>query len=100
MRTNAEENRRMGRIFAEKANAARGPVAFLFPLRGVSILDGEGQPFCDREADRAMFRAIRENLKPGIRVVEMENNINDPPFSARAVEMMLELIDEQKRGGR
>jgi len=30
----------------------------------------------------------------------MENNINDPPFSARAVEMMLELIDEQKRGGR
>ena len=26
----------------------RGPVAFLIPLRGVSILDGDGQPFCDR----------------------------------------------------
>ncbi len=32
MRTNADENRRMGEIFAQKANAARGPVAFLFPL--------------------------------------------------------------------
>src|ERR1700733_8603350 len=34
MRTNTEENRQMGKIFAEKANAAKGPVAFLLPLRG------------------------------------------------------------------
>ncbi|HNT37163.1 MAG TPA: Tm-1-like ATP-binding domain-containing protein, partial [bacterium] len=58
MRTNKEENAKMGTIFAEKANAAVGPVAFLIPLKGVSILDGEGQPFCDREADQAMFDAI------------------------------------------
>ncbi|MCB0084232.1 MAG: Tm-1-like ATP-binding domain-containing protein, partial [Caldilineaceae bacterium] len=43
MRTNIEENRQMGKIFAEKANAAKGPVAFLIPLRGVSILDGDGE---------------------------------------------------------
>ena len=30
MRTNAEENQKMGKAFAEKANAAAGPVAFLF----------------------------------------------------------------------
>jgi uncharacterized protein (UPF0261 family) len=51
IRTNLEENRRMGEIFAGKANRATGPVAFLMPLRGVSMLDGDGQPFCDREAD-------------------------------------------------
>src|SRR5690606_30299413 len=66
MRTNREENERMGQIFAEKANAARGPVAFLLPLRGVSILDGDGQPFCDRDADRAMFDAIKRGVKSGI----------------------------------
>jgi uncharacterized protein (UPF0261 family) len=92
MRTNVEENRRMGEIFAQKANAAKGPIAFLIPLKGVSMLDGDGQMFCDRAADRAMFDAIKANLKPGIPLVELDLNINDPPFAAKAVEMMLELI--------
>jgi len=96
MRTNVEENRKMGRIFAEKANAAKGPVAFLFPLRGVSILDGEGQPFCDWEADRAMFNVIKANLKKSITVVELDSNINDPEFSTKAVEVMLNLISQVK----
>jgi uncharacterized protein (UPF0261 family) len=97
MRTNPEENRQMGEIFAKKANAATGPVAFLIPLRGVSMLDGDGQPFCDREADRAMFDAIKANVKPGIPVVDVDLNINDPAFAAKAVEMMLQLISERER---
>ncbi len=95
MRTSIEENQEMGRVFAAKANAAAGPVAFLLPLRGVSILDGEGQLFCDRAADQAMFQAIRENLDGGIPVYEQDNNINDPEFSTRAVEIMLELIAQK-----
>jgi uncharacterized protein (UPF0261 family) len=95
MRTNVEENRQMGEIFAKKANAATGPVAFLIPLRGVSMLDGDGQPFCDREADQAMFDAIKANTKPGIPIVEVDLNINDPAFATKAVEMMLELIQKQ-----
>jgi uncharacterized protein (UPF0261 family) len=94
MRTNVQENERMGRAFAEKANAATGPVAFLIPLRGVSILDGDGQPFCDREADAAMFNAIKANLTEDIPLLELDCNINDPEFSAKAVEMMLELIEQ------
>ncbi len=96
MRTNAEENRQMGEIFARKANVAKGPVAFLIPLRGVSMLDGDGQPFCDRAADQAMFEAIRQNLRPGIPFVEMDLNINDPEFAARAVEWIIQLIQQSK----
>jgi uncharacterized protein (UPF0261 family) len=92
MRTSAEENAELGRVFAEKANAAKGPVAFLIPLEGVSILDGEGEPFCNREADRAMFDALKENVREGIPVVELDANINDPEFARKAVEMMLDLI--------
>jgi uncharacterized protein (UPF0261 family) len=95
MRTSVEENQRMGRVFAEKASAATGPVAFLLPLRGVSILDGDGQPFCDREADQAMFAALREHLRPGIPVVELDANINDPAFADEAVEMMLKMIQRK-----
>jgi len=97
MRTNVDENQRMGEIFARKANAAKGPVAFLLPLRGVSMLDGDGQPFCDRAADQAIFDAIRKYLKPGIPVVESDHNINDPSFAAKAVEMMLQLIREKNK---
>ena len=85
----------MGKIFAEKANAAQGPVAFLLPLKGVSILDADGEMFCDRDADGAFFAELMENLNDGTAVYEIDHNINDPEFSARACELMLELIAQK-----
>jgi uncharacterized protein (UPF0261 family) len=96
MRTNVEENRRMGEIFAEKLNAATGPAAVLLPLRGVSILDGEGQPFCERDADHAMFVTLRSRLGSDVPVIDVDANINDPQFSSKAVEVMLQLIEQKK----
>ena len=60
MRTNVEENRRMGQMFAEKANAATGPVAFLIPLarrldprrRRPAVLRPRGRPGDVRDAAR------------------------------------------------
>ncbi|MCE2447276.1 MAG: Tm-1-like ATP-binding domain-containing protein [Candidatus Latescibacteria bacterium] len=95
MRTNAEENAQMGRIFAEKLNAAQGPVAVLIPLRGVSILDGDGELFCDRAADRAFGDALKANLDEGVLVREVDHNINDPEFAAAATALLLELIAEK-----
>jgi uncharacterized protein (UPF0261 family) len=92
MRTSSEENRRLGETFAKKANAAKGPVAFLLPLRGVSILDGDGQLFCDRAADAAFFDALRRHLRQDIPVVEIDTNINDAAFSAKAVELLLQML--------
>jgi uncharacterized protein (UPF0261 family) len=92
MRTNVEENRTMGKIFAEKANASQGPVAFLLPTRGVSILDSDGDQFWLPEADRAMFDAIKNNLNPRIEVVELDVNINDAAFAETAVDMLLALM--------
>lgn len=95
MRTNIEENLRMGEIFAEKANVSKGKVAFLIPLKGVSMLDSEEEPFWWPEANQAMFDAIKKNLESGISVVEMDCNINDEAFSQKAVEMLLELMAEK-----
>jgi uncharacterized protein (UPF0261 family) len=96
MRTNAEENRQMGEIIARKANASDGPVAFLIPLRGLSMLDGDGQPFCDRAANQALFDAIKKNLRPGIPYIELDHNINDPEFAIAAVEWIVQLIQQTK----
>lgn len=94
MRTNVEENIALGRILAEKANRSEAPTAFILPLRGVSILDGEGQPFCDWETDRALFDAIERYVDPGIPIVKVDANINDDLFAEQAVELMLKIMKD------
>jgi uncharacterized protein (UPF0261 family) len=92
MRTNAEENRMIGEKIAEAANSSAGPVAILLPLKGVSQLDSPGGEFWDPPADASCFEAIKGNLSPGVGVIELENNINDPEFAERAVEVLLGLM--------
>lgn len=92
MRTNAAENRRIGEMIAAAANAATGPVAILLPRKGVSQLDSPGGAFWDAEADAACFDAIAANLRPGIPVLELDSNINDPSFAEKAVELLLNML--------
>jgi uncharacterized protein (UPF0261 family) len=92
LRTDVEENRRIGRLLATAANAATGPVAVMLPLAGVSMLGAEGGAFRDPAADLACFDAIRADLRPGIQLIELDCTINDAAFSERAVEVLLELL--------
>jgi uncharacterized protein (UPF0261 family) len=92
LRTSAEENRRIGEMLAAAANAATAPVAFLLPLRGVSMLDAEGGQFWDPEADSACYDAIKANVRPDIPVIEVDANINDPAFSGKVAETLLEML--------
>ncbi len=94
LRTNVAENRRIGELLAQAANMARGPVAVLLPLRGVSMLDSPGGRFWDPEADAACYEAIKRNLRPGIPVYELEHNINDPEFADAAVETLLAMLNK------
>lgn len=94
LRTNVEENARMGELIARAANESKGPVAILLPLKGVSQLDSPGNPFWDPEADAACFNAIKANLKPGIPVIEMDANINDPEFADKAVGLLLGMLSK------
>lgn len=89
MRTNADECATLGRILAEKVNAYSAPVSVLLPLRGISIISTEGQPFHDPAADAALFNAIRQHLRPGIPLVELDVTINDPLFAAACVNALL-----------
>ena len=92
LRTNVEENIRIGEMIAAAANAATAPGVILIPLRGVSQLDCPGGEFWDPQADRACFEAIKHNLKPGIPVIEMDNNINDSEFADRAAQTLLDML--------
>ncbi len=102
LRTNVEENRKIGSMIAAAANTSKGPVAIILPLRGVSMLDSigpDGQPgaFWDPEADQACFEAIKANLHPGILVIEMDNNINDPEFADKCADTLLEMLAAESK---
>ena len=92
MRTTPEENAVIGRILAENANRSSGPVAFLLPLKGVSMLDAPGKEFWWPEADQALYDAIKENLRPDIPVCELDCNINDDEFADAVAEKMLQFL--------
>ncbi len=95
MRTTPEENAELGRIIAEKANAAKGRVAILLPLKGVSQLDSPGGEFWWPEADTALYAAIRSGVRSDIPVIDMDANINDPEFADRASALLLEMLGKR-----
>ena len=92
MRTTPAENDRLGKEIAEKASAAQGPTAILLPLKGVSAIDREGQPFWWPEADKALFQSIRNWVGPQVKVIELDLHINDAEFARAAAETLLKMI--------
>jgi uncharacterized protein (UPF0261 family) len=58
------------------------------------MLDSEGGRFWDAEADAACFDAIKANVKPEIKVIESDHNINDPEFSGLCANTLLELLNK------
>lgn len=97
MRTTVAENAEIGRRIAGQLNRATAPVVVLFPLRGVSALDAEGQPFFDPAADQALLDALRRHLSPNVRLVTLDLHINDAAFAQAAVAELLSLIEQHKK---
>ena len=60
------------------------------PLKGVSMLDAEGGPFYDPDADKAFLDTLKANLADHIELILMDAHINDPAFAEKAVELLLQ----------
>lgn len=97
MRTTAEENKEIGKKIAEKLNMAAGKTALFLPLKGVSLIDAEGQPFFGPEEDAALFDTLRNNVnKNVVEIIEMDTNINDAAFAEAAAQKLIDLMNMQK----
>ena len=92
MRTTPEELDAIGKEIAEKACAAGGPTRVLLPLRGLSALDAEGQPFHDPTANAALFQSLRNWICPSELLVEHDLHINDIAFATAAAKTLLSLM--------
>lgn len=97
MRTDVAENRRIGAFIAKKLNAMAGPVRFLLPEGGVSMIDAPSQVFHDPEADQALFETIERNFKPtdNRQLIRLPYHINSQEFAEAAVAQFLSIADQE-----
>jgi len=95
MRTTAEECAAIGKEIAEKVSASTGPAAIYVPLKGVSAIDKDGQPFDAPEAREALFDAIRQN-HGDVEFVEIPNHVNDPEFAEAAARRLIEMMGQNR----
>jgi uncharacterized protein (UPF0261 family) len=99
MRTNAEEFEKLGREFAERLNAAEGPVRVLVPLEGFSEhtkrrahdLDGNDMGPWKRPDDYRIFVGILKSHLETARVDELGLHINDRAFADACVDAFVEI---------
>jgi uncharacterized protein (UPF0261 family)/ABC-type branched-subunit amino acid transport system ATPase component len=100
MRTTAAENQKIGHFIAAKLNQMEGPVRFLLPLKGVSLIDAPDKPFHDPEADRILFDTLESEFQPGPnrRLIKLDMNINDPTFAKALVDNFLDIIPSGSSG--
>ncbi len=96
VRTNAEDNKLLGKTIAEKLNQATGPVAVLWPQKGLSSVDRPGKPFWDPEADQALMKSLQKNLTPKIPLIQANAHINDPAFAQKVVEIFDKIVSMEK----
>jgi uncharacterized protein (UPF0261 family) len=97
MRTTPDECAELGRIIGEKLAAASGPTGLALPLRGVSMLDVDGEDFYDPEADTALFDALREHVDADVDLLELDTDINDEAFAEAMAERLHEYMQEVGR---
>lgn len=93
MRTTPEENKQMGEWIGAKLNQMKGPVRFLIPEKGVSIIDVAGAPFHDAKADAELFAALERTVKQtkDRKLIRLPYAINDPEFADALVSNFLEI---------
>ena len=90
MRTTPEECVEVAQLIARRLNGARGRCSVLVPLRGTSAIAGEGGPFHDPVADRALVETLEASLGKNVELVELDNHINDPAFASALADKLHE----------
>ncbi|CAI3247908.1 Conserved hypothetical protein, family UPF0261 [Clostridium neonatale] len=95
MRTNVEENEAIGKKLVEKLNMAKDKTTLMLPLKGISGIDVEGQPFYGVEEDKMLFDTLRNGVnKNSVEVIEMNCAINDVEFAEAAAQKLIELMNK------
>jgi uncharacterized protein (UPF0261 family) len=91
VRIKSDEMTKLGRVLAQRLNGSVGPTAVIVPTRGYSLIDVEGGPLWDPDADLALVEALESDLRDEIKVERVDLPVNDPEFGRLVARRFIEL---------
>lgn len=94
VRASIDEIQKCAEVMAEKLNMAKGPVTVMLPLKGFSENGRSGGALFEPETDEACIEMLQRRLKPDIKVIQMDANINDEIFAISAADTMHLLMQQ------
>ena len=87
----------VGKVMAERLNEAKGRTEVLIPLKGFSVYGSKGGPFYDPTGKALFLKALKQNLKPKIKLKEIDAHINDDQFADICVSRFLNLFHQERQ---
>ncbi len=97
MRTSVPECAKISDELASRWDKAETPMAVMLPLKGISMIDGEGQPFDGPEQRKTIFEVMKNRIhNDKVEIIELDNHINDQVFAESCAKKLIELIRNQK----
>ena len=96
LRVSDEEMEQIAGAFAEKLNAATGPVVFVFPAKGWSAVDPPTSHMYDEEQDRLFLKVFKDNVGEHVSVLEVDANLEDSTFVEAVVDACLVVFPTPK----
>ncbi|GIV95697.1 MAG: hypothetical protein KatS3mg057_0354 [Herpetosiphonaceae bacterium] len=97
VRASYDEMIQLGRIFAERLSAAKGPLIVAVPTCGLSIPNVPGGVFWNPEADAAFLAALRGELRKDIPIQTFERHVNDPEFGREVARLFINLMRKEQQ---
>jgi len=92
-RCSEEEMKAIMKSIAERLEHSKSKTVFMLPTDGVGSYGAKGSILRDEEGDRAFHQNVRDLLPDGIELIEMDNNAEDEIFVRKAVDTLIDLIE-------
>jgi len=73
------------RMYAEKMNAAKGPIKLIVPLKGWSSIDKPGDILHDPDQDQLFVKELKRHLNANIVVEEVDFNLEEMGYAKALV---------------
>lgn len=87
-----EEAMEVGKCIADKLNRCKGFTAVVFPLKGLSMYDKEGDMFYDPEVTAVILKTLKDHLRADIPLIEVNAHVNDDETARMAAETLIRYI--------
>ncbi|MBE0558811.1 MAG: Tm-1-like ATP-binding domain-containing protein, partial [Proteobacteria bacterium] len=97
VKVSRSEMAEVGRVMAGRLNTASGPTTVMVPLKGWSVYGAPGGVLHDGTGNRILLTALREHLKKGIQLTEIDAHINDPAFTDACVDQLVSYMEKEPK---